>query len=39
MIEKEIKEKFEVSNGYNITGDIEETINKFAELGIVELKS
>ena len=28
MIEKEIKEKFEVSNGYDIRGDIEVTINK-----------
>jgi len=36
MIEKKIKEKFEVSSGQEVKGDIRETINKFSELGLIE---
>jgi len=36
MIEKKIKEKFEVGSGQDVKGDIRETINKFSELGLIE---
>ncbi len=36
MIEKEIANRFDVSKDSNLRKDIEETLNKFKELGLIE---
>ena len=36
MIEKKIKETFEVSNSQDVKDDIRETINNFSEKGLIE---